>query len=644
MVLIAPDLRPPTNASVRRPLLKKYVVVFVALVSVALIVSNSLEMLFSIQENHAALTTIQRQKAFSAAGRIAQFLDDIQRQVSGAVSVSPLHPDLSPDERRGEYQRLLRRLPSITALGYIDREGYEQLWISRLDADRVGSRLDFRSSPVFNEPQSGQVYLGPVYFHDGSEPYLTVSAVDGSSGAGVTYADVNLKFVWDVVESLSGGDDYAYVVAAGGQLVAHPDLSLVLQRASIGELEHVRAALGSDHPLDAIGRNLNGQLVLAASHAVSPPGWTVFVERPLSEAYASLLASLARTALLLLAGLVLSMLVSVALARRMVRPIQALQTGALRIGAGRLEQHIAVGTGDELEALADAFNSMSTSLLEARSTLEDRVEQRTRALADALHDLDEKRRQLERASNHKSEFLASMSHELRTPLNAIIGYTRILTDGMVGDINDRQREFLRGTLDSSSHLLALIDDILDLSKIEAGRMDLTVTTFSMQAVVDNALAMVRERAQRHAISLTSHVDPAADSLEADERKVRQILFNLMANAVKFTPNGGRVGVTVRRQAGAIRVAISDTGIGIAPCDQARIFERFEQLRRPGTALEGTGLGLALTRRLVELHGGVIGVRSDVNRGSTFIVTLPRRRPSLVTEDDSSVDSLSVERV
>jgi signal transduction histidine kinase len=238
-------------------------------------------------------------------------------------------------------------------------------------------------------------------------------------------------------------------------------------------------------------------------------------------------------------------------------------------------------------------------------------------------EIQEKGRQLEIANKHKSEFLANMSHELRTPLNAVIGFSEALIEKMFGELNPKQEDYLRDIHSSGRHLLSLINDILDLSKIEAGRMELELSEFSLPAALKNALTLVRERAQTHGIALKLHLDPKLGDIRADERKFKQIVLNLLSNAVKFTPDGGRVEVDARANGGTVKVSVKDTGVGIATKDQAALFEEFRQVGRASTGKrEGTGLGLALTRRFVELHGGKIGVESTPGKGSTFTFTLP----------------------
>jgi len=243
--------------------------------------------------------------------------------------------------------------------------------------------------------------------------------------------------------------------------------------------------------------------------------------------------------------------------------------------------------------------------------------------ARLFRELDHKGRQLEAASRHKSEFLANMSHELRTPLNAITGFSEVLLERMFGEINPKQTEYLQDILSSGRHLLSLINDILDLSKIEAGRMELTLAQFHLPLALDNAITLVKERVARHGIALDIDVDPALGEFVGDERKIKQILLNLLSNAVKFTPEGGRIGVKAGLADGAVEISVSDTGIGIAPKDQEAIFEEFRQVGSDeARKVEGTGLGLTLTKKFIEMHGGRIWVESEVGKGSTFTFTLP----------------------
>jgi signal transduction histidine kinase len=299
-------------------------------------------------------------------------------------------------------------------------------------------------------------------------------------------------------------------------------------------------------------------------------------------------------------SIALALLLGYAISWSVIQPVQRMNEGLSQIASGDFSQRVVVPNRDELGVLAGNLNRMSLEL-------------------GRLY------RELETASRHKSEFLANMSHELRTPLNAIIGFSEVLQERMFGELNPKQAEYIGDIIASGRHLLSLINDILDLSKIEAGRMELQLARFSLPAALENALTLVRERASRQGVALQLEVDDRLGDFAGDERKIKQVLLNLLANAVKFTPEGGRVSLLAVPADGAVEVAVRDTGIGIAPEDQEAIFEEFRQASGDTSGKrEGTGLGLALARKFVELHGGKIRVKSEVGQGSTFTFTLPVR--------------------
>ncbi|MBM2811502.1 MAG: hypothetical protein HW416_2261 [Chloroflexi bacterium] len=630
---------------------RKYAITFVVLVGVVLLSSGLVQAHFTLRDNEQALARLQYEKAVNASLAIGEFAQGIEDQL-GWTAAPDGAASLVPTERRIEdFERLLRQLPAVSEVRYLDSRGLEQVRVSRRAVTSVGSGVDYSSAPNFTRPRPGASYFSSLYFAGDSEPYTTVTLAESGVGAGIIVAEVNLKFVWDLVSRMQVADrGYALVVGADGHLIAHPDISLVLRKTSLADLPHVQAALtavrgpamgglnenpsrlpveGGLGPHAMVSRNLAGQEVLTAFEPIDPPGWYVFVEQPLNEAFMPLYSAIARTAVLLTIGLVLGLLVSIVLARSLVTPIRSLQQGARQIGVGNLNQKIDIRTGDELEDLADEFNRMTERLNESYTGLERTVEERTRELATALRQLEEKGRQLEAANRHKSAFLANMSHEVRTPLNAIIGFSEVLTDRVFGDLNPKQQRYVADILSSGRHLLSVINDVLDLSKVEAGRLELRLGNCHLRDALEQGLALVREQAVRQNVALDLAVDPAISVIEADERKVKQVIFNLLSNAVTFTPGGGRIDVTATITDDEVRVAVQDSGPGISPEDQVRVFEEFEQVPRTG-ANEGTGLGLPLARRLVELHGGRLWVESELGRGSTFVFTLPTvqtQRPS-----------------
>jgi signal transduction histidine kinase len=788
---------PKGRAVKRRSLFYKYVVPIIAIVVIALAASGAISIYFSYQETRNALIALQREKAAAAAARIENFVRGIEHQI-GWTSLPQIAEGGNPLElRRFEYVKLQKQVPAITESIYIAPNGCQQVLESRLAMSGTGECMQQLGKDArFTVARGGKTYFGPVYFRKETEPYMAIAMRAGREGAGVTAVDVNLKFIWEVIQQIKvGRKGHAYVVDREGHLFAHPDISLVLQKTDLSGLPQVQGAIrpaaGAGAP-DAEGRDRAGGKVLAAHARIEPLEWTVFVEQPIEEAYAPLYAPLIRIAILLLLGLVLSVLASLALARYMVRPINALREGAVAIGAGDLEHKIDVKSGDELQDLAEQFNSMGAKLQESYAGLERKVEERTAELKEALEhqrasagilgiiassvkdtqpvfdaiakaaagvihnarvqlflvrgtdlhhvggtgltgeqrdklralypaplaqtgyagkailekqvvhiadvealgdrsertkatieatglkailivpmiregeaigcittsftepgafsdtqiallkafadqaviairnaelfrEIQEKGQQLEVANRHKSEFLANMSHELRTPLNAIIGFSEVLGERYFGELNPKQAEYVKDIHASGRHLLSLINDILDLSKIEAGRMELDLAEFDMPAALQNALTLVRERAQRHGIALALDADPALGAFRADERKFKQIMLNLLSNAVKFTPEGGRVGVRAALNGKEVEIAVSDSGVGIAADDQEAIFEEFKQVGSDYTKkAEGTGLGLALTKRFVELHGGTIRVASEPGKGATFTFTLPLR--------------------
>jgi signal transduction histidine kinase len=297
----------------------------------------------------------------------------------------------------------------------------------------------------------------------------------------------------------------------------------------------------------------------------------------------------------------LALALGLLLSSSLLVPLRKTDARMAEIAAGDFTGHLAVPNRDELGTLAANVNHMNDELRRVY-------------------------RELELASERKSQFLANMSHELRTPLNAIIGFSEVLHEQMFGELNERQLAYVDDVLEAGRHLLSLINDVLDLAKIEAGRMDLELSQIAIPDLLRSAVSMHSERASRDGIELNLTTEPEEITVTADERRVRQIVFNLLSNAIKFTPADGRVDVSARLDDGEVEVAVADTGAGIAAGELESIFEEFEQTSE-GKEAGGTGLGLPLSRRLVELHGGRLWAESQPGHGSTFRFTLPVRQPS-----------------
>jgi signal transduction histidine kinase len=767
----------------RSRLFRKYVGLFVAVVFVALLTNALFEIWFSYRDHKTSLIHIQRKQAEATADKIGRFINEIESQLGWTTQMAQTAS--TREQLVFDASRLLRQVPAIAELAQLDARGHEQLRVSRTAVDEIGSNIDFSTDPSFLNAMANKVYYGPVYFRRESEPYMTLSLAGAFRDAGVSVAEINLKFILDVVSQIKvGRKGRAYVVDAQGRLIAHPDISLVLRNIDLSNLAQVRAARTvGDTPPDPleVANDIEGRRVLTAHAPVAPLHWLVFVELPVDEAYEPLYATIGRTGLFLSAALGLAFLAGMFLARQMVVPIKALQAGAARIGSGDLGQRISVNTGDELEGLADQFNEMAGKLQDSYSDLERRIEVRTRELAQSVRELralgevsqtvnstldlenvlttivtkavelsgtdagaiyvfdqdlfhlratygmdrgvvaalreqgvgldhplaasavmqrepvqvpdirdqpsseiirragyralliaplmrpdhivgllvvrrkapglfpretidllktfaaqsvlaiqnarlfseiDEKSRQLESESRHKSQFLANMSHELRTPLNAILGYTELILDRIYGETSDKMRQVLERIEANGRHLLGLINDVLDLAKIEAGQLTLSVGDYSLKEVVDGVVNAVEPLAAEKHLTFKTDVPAQLPVGHGDERRIAQVLLNLVGNAIKFT-DAGEVAIKASAANGSFTVAVSDSGPGISAADQARIFDEFQQADSSSTRTKGgTGLGLSIAKRIVEMHHGRIWVESTLGRGSTFFFTLP----------------------
>ncbi len=586
------------------------------------------EFYFSYEDSKRQVTNMEIDKASTAAVSIQQFVEEILADVT-SVTLASVEPDGS--DRLQSFRGLLTRQKLISELSYLDARGRECVRVYSFEANQLDSQTcgaDLQNSPEFTQALVKQQYFGGVAFDQrDNRPHMTVAVPEDAPGHGVIVADVDLRSVLDAIDRAQvGTQGYAYAVDSSGELIAHPDINLVLAHTNLAGLPQVKAALTGtgDVPANTVttGRDQDGREVLSAFHSVDPPGWWVFVEEPVSEAFAPIEAAIWRTATLLIVFLVVAVITSVLLARNLVRPIETIQWAAAKIGSGALNQRIEISSRDELGALAEEFNRMAARLQAHYANLELEVQERTRELASALAALDERTHELEAASHHKSEFLANMSHELRTPLNAISGFSQVLRKQLFGEINAKQAEYLDDILASARHLLSLIDDVLDLAKVEAGQIELHEAPFSLPEALERGVVVVRERAMKGGVRISLSVDPGVDTVIGDQRRITQVVFNLLSNAVKFTPAGGTVDVSAARVDGAVGVSVRDTGPGIAREDQDRIFEEFQQATAGKEQREGTGLGLALSKRLVELHGGRIWVESEPGTGSTFTFTLP----------------------
>ncbi|MEY9183240.1 two-component system NtrC family sensor kinase [Bradyrhizobium sp. USDA 326] len=537
---------------IRTRLFTKYVALFVAVVAIALLANGLFEVFFYYREHKASLIRVQHEQAEAAAAKIGQFVKEIESQL-GWTTQLPWSGG-SIEQRRFDALRLLRQVPAITELAQVDSTGKERLRVSRLAMDALDSGIDLSSDPKFTEAVAHKVYYGPVYFRRESEPYMTLALAGVRRDAGVSIAEVNLKLIWDVVSQIKVGEHgHAYVVGAEGRLIAHPDISLVLRNTDMSGLPQVRAALaGSGTVTEALSeaRNIQGQKVLTASAPIEPLHWTMFVELPVEEAYAALYASLQRLAVVLLAASIFAVLAGVFLARRMVGPIQALRSGAERIGGGDFSQRISIKTGDELEELADQFNDMGARLQESYAGLENKVEQRTAELRQSLNDLRTAQNRLIQTEKLASlgQLTAGIAHEIKNPLNFVNNFSAVSTE-LIDELNETLRSaaldgktkeevdeltgMLRGNLEKVVQHGKRADSIVRNMLLHSREGSGEHRDVDINAVVEDSLNLAYHgaRAERPAFQVTLQraFDPAAGVVDIYPQEITRVFLNLISN-------------------------------------------------------------------------------------------------------------------
>ena len=553
----------PTFRGYRRGrLLRHYFLISVLLIAGGLITSGILEVYFRYQESREQLAFQQREAANVAALKIQTFIHDIETAMKAATKYQSTAGQEIAVDYEFELKKLFYLAPAITEAAVVSVDGIARAHISRSRAVTAEAKRNFSGSAAFQTALQGQSYFGPVYFVRESEPYITVALpLERYAGrvVGVLQAEVNLKYVWEVISAIKQGRaGYAYAVTRAGDLIAHPDMSVVLQHRNVAQLNQVKAAfqpaLGVTQAKAVVADNLSGDKVFSSYALIPTLDWAVIVEQPVGEAYEPLYGSMLRTSSLVLVGLVVALLASLFVARRVLGPLELLRKGTERIGGGDLDFRLNIKSGDEIEVLADEFNKMTEHLSEAYTGLERKVAERTKALTVVNEKLDE-------ANKHKSQFLANVNHELRTPVSAIIGYARLVQRETEGQISALQRENLQDLLHNAERLLNQIDSLLDFAKIEAGKLEVKVEPLEVDEVIQGAISTIESTLNGGSVRIVREIAPGISALNTDREKLRQIILNLLGNAVKFTERG-EIKISACQQNGSLKLVVSDTGIGI----------------------------------------------------------------------------------
>jgi signal transduction histidine kinase len=434
-----------------------------------------------------------------------------------------------------------------------------------------------------------------------------------------------------VMDIYIGKTGNVVVVADNGRVVAHTRMKQVPE-LDLSRLPVVEAVLAGEEGTMKGYTDELGREVLGSYMPVKELGWGVIIQRPLADIDAEVGQLRTTIILVMIAGVLLAVAAGWLMSRQITKPIRRLASASERVSQGDLSTPVDVKSSNEIGVLARSFNQMIVSLKKARNELqqwgeelETKVQERTAELEQRSQELADINVSLEEMSRHKSQFLANMSHELRTPLNSIIGYTKLMLDGLEGDINEEQQKDLHTVYTNSKHLLELINGLLDLSRIEAGKIVLSYEVFTISDLLSEVIPTIEQLAREKGLNLTYSVAPDIDRLYADKAKTKQVLINILGNAIKFT-NEGSIKLNVAEIDSDFIFSVTDTGMGIKKEDLEAIFDSFKQVGPAQIAgYEGTGLGLAISKQFIEMQGGRIWAESELGKGTTFTFTLPKKR-------------------
>ena len=585
---------------------------------------------YSLKQIELDTAELQAEIASVTADRIHTFVRRKTERFSDIAAAVSLY-DLGSKEQQLLVSLLVRKDGSFTDASIIDARGMEVLKVSDRRVYFPSDLSDQSKSAKFNKAIKGENYISRVYTSDKAQPYVTLAIPlwgTAQSIVGVMSAEADLSFLWEAIGEIRFGTaGYAYLIDQHGNLIAHKDPLLVLQKMNLRQVDGVQKFLRNPTRSDPSpahqGRGLLDTPVLTTYAPLPKLGWAVILEEPLDAALANV-EKLKRYALALLAiSLFVGAAVIAWVSSRMTGPIRELHEGAKTIGSGNLDYRVNIKTGDEIEWLGEEFNKMAAELKVSHATLEQKVKDKTADLEKANLELEQANRGLLKANQAKDEFLSVMSHELRTPLNVVMGFTGMIKDGLLGEVNGEQQRALGKVVTHSDDLLKMITEILQVTSLEAHAVGVEVQEVSLSSFLDD-LKSNYEFPVKKELSFSWDYSSELPTMRTDGEKLKHILQNLINNAVKFTERG-QVTISARYnpKAKAVEFKVADTGIGIQKELLPTIFEMFRQGDSSETrSYGGVGIGLYIVRKFTDLLGGTIDAVSEPGKGSIFTVTIP----------------------
>jgi signal transduction histidine kinase len=586
----------------------KFVAVL-AILGIAVVTYAAVETWVFYQDRKTSIIRIEQAQAEHAADKINDFVKDIEAQLAWTTH-RPWTMTASDPRRLVLWRLLLHQVPAITDVALLDASGHEELRVSRLGLDVVGSGDDFSADPKFVEAVAHKVYYGPVYFREKSEPYMSLALAGVGPKPTVSVAEVNLKFIWDTISQIKVGETgNAYVVDQQGRLIAHSDISLVLREIDLSHLAQVHAAPTRPgaamlwHP-DQVFTDIRGRSVLAAYSPVGAFDWRVFVELPTNEAFAPLYASIIRAIVLITLGLIVAFLVGVFLTRKIVRPLERLEEFATTVRRTRdYNLRFSSTVGDEVGRLASGFNDMLAELAAVRD----------REIAD----------QIERARSERLTTLgtmtASIAHEIRQPLSGMLlsSNAGLRWLAQTPPNIDQARVALTRIATAGHRAGQVIETIRALFKNDANER----ISVEINQLVIEALDLARSAVQANRISIAMELRDGLPRLLADRIQLQQVLLNLITNAIEsmslVTDRERILRIKTDYDESGVLITVEDSGTGVDPEYMNRLFGAFFT-----TKPHGMGMGLAICRAIVAAHGGRLTASPGKPHGSIFQVVLP----------------------